>query len=321
MFYRYRQVANRAWFAFWTRGVLKTPALEILDRDVAIFSLISHNDVMMYLIAIKSIYRRIGFGRVIILNDGSLTTTDIALLKAHVRPLAIIHISDVRTGPCPKGSCWERLLCIADLVSQSYVIQLDADSLVLGAIPEVREAIVSQKSFAIGNEYLGREIYPMSYVSREMKKLDSKYVEIVTESSFDKLKGCENLKYSRSNACFTGFSKESFNRKKIEDFSTRMEAIVGRRWHEWGTEKISSNYIIANTPGSFILPYPKYVSYYEDPKIRYEQSSYIHFTGTHRFKNGFYIKIARQIIHEIKEGEIHGGDEKVLQMPSAAELS
>jgi len=322
VFYNLRQTVNRAWFGFWAGEILKTPALDIRGEGLVIFSLISHRDVMMYLAAIKSFYNRLRRGRIMILNDGSLTFSDMALLKAHVRPSAIIHIADVRTAPCPKGSCWERLLCIADLVCDSYVIQLDADSLALGSMPEVEAHIVGQKSFAIGQEYLGQEIYPMAYVCSEMKKKDSEYVEVVAERNFDRLEGFENLKYSRSNACFTGFARGSFSRQTVEDFSIKMEAIVGKRWHEWGTEKVTSNYIIANSRNSAILPYPKYVSYYDDPRIDYEKCSYLHFTGTHRFKNGFYIQSARKAIKEIKEGEGDNGRvKKVLKMPSAANVS
>jgi len=273
--------------------------LVIRDGELIIFSMISHWDVMMYLIAIKTLYRQLGRGKIVVLNDGSLKNTDLSLIREHVRPREIIHISDVRTGPCPSGACWERLLCIADLVPDAYVLQLDADSLVIKEMPEVEEYIRNKRSFALGQIFLGQEIYPMSYVSSEMRKKGTDYVEHVAEMNFDQLEGFEDMKYSKSSACFAGFAKGSFDRTDVEDFSSRMESLLGKRWHEWGTEKVTSNFIVANTPGSAILPFPQYVSYYAKPEIDYEDSNYLHFTGTHRFKNGFYIRMARQAVRDL----------------------
>lgn len=300
MFYRLRQDVNRSWFGFWTKEVFETPSLDIKDDDLIIFSMISHWDVMLYLIAIKSFYKQLGRGKIILLDDGSLKTSDISLIREHVRPERIIQLLDVKTAPCPRGACWERLLCIADLVTQSYVLQLDADSLILRDVPEVEESIKKQISFSLGQPFLGQEIYPMRYISEQMKKKGTDYVEHVAEMNFDKLEGFENLKYSKSSACFAGFAKGSFCREDVVDFSRKMESFMGPRWYEWGTEKVTSNYIVANTPGASILPFPQYVSYYAKPEINYENSNYLHFTGTHRFKNGFYIKMARKVISDLK---------------------
>ena len=76
----------------------------------------------MYLIAIKSLYRDLAGGEIVILDDGTLTTSDTKLLRDHVDPLQIVHIDQVKTNKCPKGGCWERLLLISDYVKDYYVI-------------------------------------------------------------------------------------------------------------------------------------------------------------------------------------------------------
>src|SRR3546814_1079040 len=61
----------------------------------------------------------------------------------------MVSIDDVDTGPCPRGGCWERLLTLLDMRADAYVIQLDSDTIALGDIPEVVEAITSNRSFTL----------------------------------------------------------------------------------------------------------------------------------------------------------------------------
>ena len=66
--------------------------------------------VTAYLIAIKSLYQRIGQGRVLIIDDGSLTAEDISILKHHIPGIGVLDIASIDTGtrrgrsrvlPCP----------------------------------------------------------------------------------------------------------------------------------------------------------------------------------------------------------------------------
>ena len=40
-----------------------------------------------------------------------------------------------------------------------------------------------------------------------------------------------------------------------------MTAELGSRWTEWGTEQVTSNYVVANSPEAMVLPYPKYACF------------------------------------------------------------
>ena len=122
MFYKLRQRTNRAWFNFWAREILSTPPLTERDAPLVTLSMVSHLDLVMYLVAIKSYYRVMGRGRVVVLNDGSLSESDLVLLKRHVPFVKIVPISEVRTAPCPSGACWERLLLISEYVKDNYVV-------------------------------------------------------------------------------------------------------------------------------------------------------------------------------------------------------
>ncbi len=74
------------------------------------------------IISIKSFYRYLKGGEIVILDDGTLTTSDMKMLIYHVRPLQIVHIDQVKTNKYPKGGCWERLLLISDYVKNYCVI-------------------------------------------------------------------------------------------------------------------------------------------------------------------------------------------------------
>src|SRR4051812_7377784 len=137
MFYRFKNKIRRTWFDYRCRGVLLTRPIDIQDSNIRIVSQLSHSDLTMYLLAIKSVYMQLGRGRVVILDDSSLTANDRATVLYHVPGADIVNIKDVATDNCPRGGCWERLLLIADIVRDYYVIQMDSDTLTLNSIPEV----------------------------------------------------------------------------------------------------------------------------------------------------------------------------------------
>src|ERR1039458_8290527 len=116
------------------RGILKTAPLQIRDNGVKILSMVCHRDLIMYLVAAKSFYCKLGFGSFVVIDDGSLTAGDREILERHLSLPQIVHKDVVSTVGCPKGGTWERLLKILDLTHSSYVIQLDADTLTLGPI-------------------------------------------------------------------------------------------------------------------------------------------------------------------------------------------
>ena len=92
--------------------------------------MLCHGEVVMYLLAVKSFCAQLGRNpKVVVLDDGTLTQSDCATLHIHIPKARIVKISEVAPGRCPKGSCWERLLLISDLVKDSYIVQLDSDTL------------------------------------------------------------------------------------------------------------------------------------------------------------------------------------------------
>jgi len=256
----------------------------------------------MYLIAIKSVYRVFEGGNIVVLDDGSLTNTDITLMNQHLPSVRVVGFSDIGPAATPKGGCWERLLLISDLVRDGYVIQLDSDTLTLGDVPEVLNFVEENCSFTL----LGAGSFPgvesMIDASSRAKRNEQRSMEPqgVSERLLDQFPDGSNLKYVRGNAAFAGFARNSFTRSDVEYFSKNMETICGAdTWHRWGSEQVTSNLIIANSPRVSVLPHPKYTSYYALKDINYAKSSFIHFMGTHRFENGCYTTVANRVIQRL----------------------
>jgi hypothetical protein len=297
MFFRARRALGRAWFDFNCRALLRTTPIHSNDDQLTLVSMLCHGEVVMYLLAAKSFCGQLGRNpKVVILDDGTLTKSDTATLQAHIPEVRVVPISEVSPDRCPKGSCWERLLLIGDLVKDSYVVQLDSDTLTANSITEVAQCIDANRSFTLLGDGSHPEIEPMVSACARSKTNLSPMVQAVCERSFEQLPESASLKYVRGNAGFTGFAKGAIDREKIVWFSDLMRRIANEKWDEWGSEQVTSNLLIANSGNAHVLEFPKYLSYWAHDEVPYDDASFIHFIGPHRFSNGFYVKSAGKII-------------------------
>jgi hypothetical protein len=279
-------------------GILNTPALALTDDGVILFSMIGTAVLNAYLVAVKSLYAEIGMGRIILLNDGTLTAKDRGILRHHCSDPEIIEMADISTSPCPRGNCWERLMAILAHRETRYVIQLDSDIVVTGPIPEVSAAIAGNRSFTLGGDAeavengfltaaaLARRVYPNG--------APSGHVQHRAESRFAELEKADTLRYIRGCAGFAGFSRGDSGREMLTAFSQNIEAIIGEQWHEWGSEQIASNFVIANDHQAIVLPYDRYVNHWNTALP--PQASLIHFIGTHRYDQDNYVRATKNVI-------------------------
>ena len=80
--------ALRKWrelhFNHTLRAVLAAPPVRAIDDGVIIFSMIGTRVLLPYLVAAKSLHARLGRGRFAILDDGTLTAADKAVLEIHL---------------------------------------------------------------------------------------------------------------------------------------------------------------------------------------------------------------------------------------------
>ena len=130
-------------------GVLHTAPLTPVVVGPAIVSLLGTADVLPYLVAIKSLRARLGRGRVSIIDDGTLTGEDRAILAHHCGDPEIFPHQSVPRGAFPSDSAWALLLTILDRRAGQYWIALDPHTVTLGAVDEIAAAIGSNRSFAL----------------------------------------------------------------------------------------------------------------------------------------------------------------------------
>jgi len=287
---------NKILFNWIAKDILHTPPLEPTGASPVILTILCHKDLLMYLLAIKSFYRALGRGRIVIINDGTLTKTDIEILDFHVRPSEYINASELSSTSCPSYISWKKLFCVARYIKDTYTIHMDADTLTVGInLPEVQSHIDTGTSFILGT-WKNQQPTSMFEAAQAAQSSDSTHVQMLSEKNFALLQNAKNLKYIRGCAGFDGFAVKSFDLSYLEDFSQQMYELIGKKWNEWGSEQTMSNVIVANSKKGAVLPCPDYYNYWG--KVE-DDSRFVHFVGSYRYHGGNYARLARKITRDL----------------------
>lgn len=282
-------------------GVLKARPIVPADDGVIYFSMIGTRVLLPYLVSIKSLWHQVPRGRVVILDDGTLTDADRKLLAYHLGDPEIRAIAAVDTGECPRGGTWERLLTILDLRADAYVIQVDSDTVTVGPLPEVAAAIDAGRSFTLKGE-AASQILPLATIAAQAIESQrftnpAAHVQGAIESGMDRLDLPELAApaYVRGCSGFAGFAPSGEGRRIAEAFSREATALLGaERWAQWGSEQVTSNFVIANQPDPLLLPYDRYINFWNEGVP--QDARFIHFIGTHRFTGGAYADATRRAV-------------------------
>jgi hypothetical protein len=296
MFYRLRRQIARAAFDWRARGIRVTQPLVLRDAPLAVVSMVRSADLAMYLLAIKSFYRHLPGGQVVVLDDGTLSAEDRAKLAEHIPGVRIDRLNDVAVGPCPRGGCWERLLYILDLSAERFVIQLDSDVLTSGPIPEIVDAVARNASFTL-NSGPDFRIVSVEAAAAAVEGHDMRYPQVRSEAVMPGIPPALGRRYVRGSAGFAGFGRGAVTRGQAEAYSAAMQGLMGEQWRAWGTEQVTSNFLVANAPGGHVLPWPAYACHGED--CDGTGARLLHFIGSWRFERGVYAGRARQVIRDL----------------------
>lgn len=285
-------------------AILNTPPIKPHDDGVILFSMIGTRVVLPYLVAVKSMHAALGRGRIVILDDGSLNDADRAVLAQHLGNPKIIHIKDVDTTGFPSGCVWERLLALLDLRTNDYVIQLDSDTVTIGDVPEVRAAIEQGHSFTLRGD-VQAEFLPVRqnmdtavqsyivppgvHVQRAIEE-GMEYLDLSTVTAPRYVRGC---------AGFAGFAPHRDGRESAATFSREATRLLGReKWGEWGSEQVTSNFVVANEADAVLLPYDRYLNFWNEAVP--DDARFLHFVGTHRYSGTAYADATRQAIAHLQ---------------------
>jgi len=285
-------------------GILATPPIRGSDDGVILFSMIGTRVLLPYLVAVKSLHARLGRGRVAILDDGTLTAADKALLAEHCDNPPITPIAAVDTGPCQRGGTWERLLTILDLRRAAYVIQLDSDTVTLGPVPEITGAIAAGRSFTLrgGDDSALLRLDDAAAYARAHRDPGKDHMQWAIEAALDGVRIANRgpLNYVRGCSGFAGFAPSTEGRGLAEAFSAEAARLIGPRWHEWGSEQVTSNFVIANAADPLLLPHRRYLNYWRQTIPG--DAALVHFLGTNRYHAGLYAKAVQRVIGALRRG-------------------
>ncbi|WP_428968754.1 hypothetical protein ACQR50_13835 [Sphingomonas sp. Xoc002] len=290
------------------RPIEATPPIVPRHDGVVILSMIGTATVLPYLVAVKSFHHHLGMGRVVLLDDGSLTEADKTLLAHHAGSPTILRLADVDRGGCPRGGAWERLLTVLELRAEDYVIQIDSDTVTLGDMPEVRAAIAANDSFILlggpDAEEKGIQTLPdfVAHVYPHGPVEEPAHIQSLIESRLAAHPDADRYRYIRGCAGFAGFARGGRNGPAdASRFSQIAAKLVGdAAWTRWGSEQVASNFLLANEPGARILPYARYHNYWLEPQPVDER--FVHFVGTHRYSDDRYIAATDRAIALLPRG-------------------
>jgi hypothetical protein len=281
------------------------------NDDIIIVSQVYHAAMDMSLLALKSFAHHFTRGKFNILDDGSLTADDYTQLKYHLPNLTITHINDIPLGKCPKGGCWERLIHVIELSKEAYVIQVDTDTLTIGALPEINQCVLNNQAFTIGNPMWSKPT-DVGYMSRLALAWQGDHVQVKTEQQLTNLSSIPLKTYLRGCAAFTGFPKGLFDFEVLEAFSQEMATLIGKnKWHDWGSEQVSSNVMVSLCENAMILPWPKYMNFgfptqtggNKDLNNFHGKTAVMHFIGSNRYDHRVYEKLSGNIIKNFDKND------------------
>ncbi len=284
------------------QGILDTPPIVPQDDGLILFSMIGTAVLLPYLVAVKSLHHYLPRGRIVLLDDGTLTSEDRAVLAQHCGDPEIIRKQDVATAPCPQSNCWERLLSILDRRQDHYVIQLDSDTVTTGPVTEVAVAINANRSFTLAGgldeaRYGFRSAAEISDIFHANGPTTD-HVQARAEAAMKTLPDADTRRYIRGCAGFAGFARSVDGRATVSRFSQQMDERLGGTWRQWGSEQVASNWVIANDPDPLQLPYDRYINHWDERMP--SDPAFIHFIGTYRYRWGNYSRCTRVAIDELK---------------------
>ena len=266
------------------------------EMPFILLSMVHQRDVLSYLVAVKSFAHFLNPARIVVVCDPSIDGADRTLLKQQVPHVELRHADEFTHPDMPRGGTWERLFAISGFVRDNYVIQLDADTLTVQAIPEVLAAIRDGKGFVLGEAPL-TPLRSLAATRESALPLigPGAHVQDLAEAAMATVGLSDNARYVRGCSGFTGFPHSSEMQGIMIDFSRRMTKKLGPDWKRWGTEQVTSNYLVANAHGTAALSFPKYCT----PDCANAETAFFHFIGSLRFINRKYEASSRQALQLI----------------------
>jgi len=240
---RWRASPDIARHAQAIAGVLHTAPLEPTTAGPGIITLLGTAAVLPYLVAIKSLHHSLRRGSATIVDDGTLTGEDRAILAHHCGDPPIVPHQAIARGPFPPGGGWATLLTILDRRAGQFWLALDPHTVTLGELPDAEAAIASNRSF--------------SFVSGEAPGGPERQLQ----RRVAVLCGTRGWRYRHGCGGLSGFAAGGTGRALATAFHAELAALG-----ETATAELARNLILANEVEPVWLPKPHYAAVQHFPK-------------------------------------------------------
>jgi hypothetical protein len=280
-------------------GILDTPFVPVGTMPFTLVSMVQSRDVLPYLVAVKSFARYANPRRIVVVCDPSITAADRIVFNQHIPHVELRDAGEFTHENIPLGGTWERLYAISEYCKQDYVVQLDADTITMLPPAEVIHAVMANTAFVMSGEassvLMTLEETAALASSWEHSGPGQQHIQDVVERSIASSNLPTSAQYVRGCSGFTGFPRSPTMSEELLAFSRAMQVQHGIRWAEWGTEQITSNYLVANAPGTTVLPFLSYGT----PDVFHRDSILTHFIGSMRFTSNKYRAATLQAIRQL----------------------
>lgn len=298
VFNKVRRTYHQSRYNIAARRILETPPIKLGSMPLTVLSMVHNRDVMSYLVAIKSFARFVNPRQIVVVCDPSITDIDRNYLQAHIPHVILRHADEFTHPDIPRGGTWERLYAISEYSRDSYVIQLDADTITMLPPVEVIHAVMANTAFVISGN-LGSVLMSLQETEDNTASWGPPNPDEDIQGTVERSMATSNLpvhaRYVRGCSGFTGFPTSDTMTNELLRFSKTMQARHGKRWAEWGSEQITSNYLVANARDTIVLPFLSYGT----PDVLHAESIMTHFIGFMRFTSGKYRAATLRAIRQL----------------------
>ncbi|MGM0411164.1 MAG: hypothetical protein ACQEQF_10435 [Bacillota bacterium] len=300
IFYNLRNNLNYLYFNYRTKDIFKTKPVESFfdNPDGSIHSMLCERDLQLYLLSIKSFLSRIKNIKlaVFVHSDGSLSEKSIELLKYHIKGLKIITKADARLFAQKKlsekamkirdyGGTFDRLIDSILWSQGNYHIQMDSDILTT-ANPEYINRWCNSGMFPFVISDLRKSMPELSKVD-----YDNAHIQTQCECRQNEISNVFGEEFKDTQGLCSGFYGWRNGDLKVEDIEKFVNVCekFDLNMKKWGAEQVTTTWLLS-LKNAERLPQKEYINLNKDTFSLIDSAKIIHFIGSYRFKNNWYIK-------------------------------
>jgi hypothetical protein len=305
MFYSLRKKANYALFAHRARKIHDTPPIACNpSASCQVHTMLCQDDLILYLVGIKSLLRYSPNVGVLVYSDGTLEGPSAALLSEHVPGIRIISTgeADQRAGRVlgsdsflyrlrGHDASWRRLMDTELWSSAPKRIIMDSDILVLNRPDVLIDWIENgERAFLLGQPP-AKPQGNLSIVRANARP----FIQDVFKARVDDLSrelGLPNSFLDGSTSGFYGCSNE-LSLDRVES-AIRSSLSLGVPMKEWGGEQCLVIYLLS-VAGATRLESTRCINFDPSCLDKLDKAQVLHFYGTYRFYRGLYPRLAARV--------------------------